>query len=253
MKVKVLGCSGGPIPGQGTPSFLVNDVLAVDAGSITSALPLRQQARVRDILVSHAHLDHSCSLPFLIDNNFLVPGFSVRIFGLPEVVASIKAHLFNHRTWPDFTRLPTRRAPALKLVSMSPGRSYRVAGLRVRAVPVSHLVPCAGFIVEDQSSAIAYSADTGPTRRFWRALGRVDRLRAVIVETSYPDDLADLAAASGHLTPALLAEELKKLRREIPVYVYGAKPRQLDRIERQLRALRDRPVRLLAPGQTLRF
>jgi 3',5'-cyclic-nucleotide phosphodiesterase len=253
VKLKVLGCSGGHTPGQGTPSFLVNDVLAIDAGSITSTLSLNDQTKVRDVLVSHAHLDHTCSLPFLIDNNFTVPGFSVRILGLPEVVASMKTHLFNHQTWPDFTCLPNHRAPVLRLLKMLPGRCYRVAGLKVRAVPVSHVVATAGFIIEDRRSAIAYTADTGPTRRFWQALRRVDKLRAVIAETSYPDDLQDLASASGHLTPSLLKGELEKLGRDVPVYVYGAKPRQLARIERQLRALGDPRVRLLSPGQTLRF
>jgi cAMP phosphodiesterase len=253
VRFKVLGCDGGSTPGMGLPSFLVNDVLALDAGWISAALGLAAQSRVKDILISHSHLDHTCSLPFLIDNNFSVPGFALRIHALPEVVASMKGHLFNNHTWPDFTCLPNDLTPVLKLVEVTPEKPFSVAGLTVRAVPVSHAVPTAGFLVADRGGTIAYTADTGPTERIWELLNRVDNLRAVVTETSYPDELADLARVSGHLTPALLASELAKLERDVPVYLYGAKPRHRARIERQVRALAESRVRFLTPGKTLRF
>jgi ribonuclease BN (tRNA processing enzyme) len=224
VKLRVLGCFGGSAPGRAMPSFLVNDALALDAGSISATLTLSGQARVRDVLISHSHLDHTCSLPFLIDNSFSVPGFSLRIHALPEVVASMRSHLFNNHTWPDFTCLPNDLTPVLKLVDLPVERPIHLAGLAVRAVRVSHTVPTAGFLLDDGETAIAYSADTGPTQRLWELARRIKHLRAVIVETSYPDELLDLARVSGHLTPRLLAAELDKLDRDVPVYVYGANP-----------------------------
>jgi cAMP phosphodiesterase len=253
VRVRVLGCAGGNVPGHGMPSLLVNDTLAIDAGSLSSALTLHEQSRVKDVLISHSHLDHTCALPFLIDNNFSVPGFSLKIYALPAVVASMRNHLFNNHTWPDFTCLPNDLTPVLKLVAVRTDRAFGVAGLSVRAIPVSHVVPTAGFVLDDGTDAIAYSGDTGPTRRFWQLVGRVERLRAVIVETSYPDELLAFARLSGHLTPQLLARELDKLKRDVPVFLYGAKPRHLARIRRQVRALGRSQVRLLEPGQVLRF
>jgi cAMP phosphodiesterase len=235
------------------PSFLINDVLAIDAGSLSGALTLHEQSRVKDVLISHSHLDHTCALPFLIDNNYSVPGFSLRIYALPAVVASMRNHLFNNHTWPDLTCLPNDLTPVLKLVVVKAGRAFRVAGLSVKAIPVSHVVPTAGFILDDGSAAVAYSGDTGPTRRFWQVLRRTERLRAVIVETSYPDERLALARLSGHLTPGLLARELDKLQRQVPIFLYGAKPRHLARIRRQVRALGRKNLRLLTPGQVLRF
>ena len=75
MKLKVLGCYGGNIPGHGMTSLLINDTVALDAGWVSGALSLKQQVKVKDILISHSQLDHTCTLPFLIDNKFSAPGF----------------------------------------------------------------------------------------------------------------------------------------------------------------------------------
>src|SRR6187455_1514990 len=163
MKLKVLGCYGGNIPGHGMTSLLLNDTVALDAGWVSGALSLKDQEKVKDILISHSHLDHTCSLPFLIDNNFSAPGFALRIYAIPEVVASMKNHLFNNHTWPDFTCLPNDLTPVLKLIEIQPEQVVNVNGLKVRAVRVSHVVPTTGFIVEDKKTCIAFSSDTGPT------------------------------------------------------------------------------------------
>src|SRR5262245_51174828 len=200
MRLKVLGCYGGNIPGHGMTAFLVNDTLSMDAGWVSGALSLKQQARVKDILISHSHLDHTCTLPFLIDNNFSEPGFGLRIYAIPEVIASMKNHLFNNHTWPDFTSLPNDLTPVLKLVEVRPEAPFEIDGLTIRAVPVSHIVPTTGFILEDRKGAIAFSSDTGPTTRFWEMVNATPRLKAVITETSFPNELQDLATISGHLT-----------------------------------------------------
>ena len=57
-------------------------------------------------------------LPFLIDNNFSAPGFTLSIHAIAEVIASMKNHLFNNHTWPDFTSLPNDLTPVLKLVEV---------------------------------------------------------------------------------------------------------------------------------------
>jgi phosphoribosyl 1,2-cyclic phosphodiesterase len=51
-------------------SFLLDSVVAVDAGAITRALSIEQQRQIRHVLVTHSHMDHTASLPFLIENTF---------------------------------------------------------------------------------------------------------------------------------------------------------------------------------------
>jgi ribonuclease BN (tRNA processing enzyme) len=253
MKLKVLGCYGGNIPGHGMTSLLINDTLALDAGWVSEALSLKEQEKVKDILISHSHLDHTCSLPFLIDNNFSAPGFSLKIYAIAEVVASMRAHLFNNHTWPDFTSLPNDLTPVLKLIEIAPEHPFTINGLTIRAVKVSHIVPTAGYIVEDKTTAIAFSSDTGPTNRFWEVVNGIKNLKAVITETSFPNELQDLADVSGHLTPATLDVELNKIKKDVPIYLYGGKPKHLKTIKRQLRALKRRKLQMLVQGRTYKF
>jgi ribonuclease BN (tRNA processing enzyme) len=120
----------------------------------------------------------------------------------------------------------------------------------VRAVRVSHIVPTTGFIVEDRKGTIAFSSDTGPTERFWELVNATRNLRAVITETSFPNELQDLANVSGHLTPATLDMELDKLKKNVPVYLYGGKPKHLDKIRKQVKALGRRRLHFLVQGKT---
>jgi ribonuclease BN (tRNA processing enzyme) len=250
MRLKVLGCYGGNIPGHGTTSLLVDDTVCFDAGWVSNALGLDEQERVKDIFISHSHLDHTCSLPFLIDNNFSAPGFGLRIYAIPEVIAAMKNHLFNNLTWPDFTCLPNDLTPVLKLVEIPAETPVKVNGLTVRAVRVDHIVPTTGFIISDAHGSLAFSSDTGPTERFWQLANETEDLRAVITETSFPNELQDLANASGHLTPQVLDLELRKLERDVPVYLYGGKPKHLPAIEAQVRALKRKRLDFLTQGQT---
>jgi cAMP phosphodiesterase len=225
----------------------------MDAGWVSGALSLKQQVKVKDILISHSHLDHTCTLPFLIDNNFGSPGFSLRIYAIPEVVASMKNHLFNNLTWPDFTSLPNDMTPVLKLIEVSPEKPFTVNGLTIRAIPVSHIVPTAGYVVEDKDGAIAFSSDTGPTQRFWEIVNATRKLKAVITETSFPNELQDLAHVSGHLTPATLDLELRKLKAKVPVYLYGGKPKHLRTIRQQVKALKRSEVKFFTQGKVYHF
>jgi len=250
MRFKVLGCFGGNVPGLGMTSFLVNGKVGLDAGWIADALTLAEQEQVKDVFISHSHLDHTCSLPFLIDNNFSAPGFTLRIRAIREVIAAMKAHLFNNQTWPDFTSLPTRLRPVLKLIEIGEEQPVVVHGLSVRAVRVSHTVPTTGFFVKEGSRTLAFSSDTGPTRRFWDVANATRTLRAVITEVSFPNAQQRIADVSGHLTPQTLALEIQKLKRDVPVYLYGRKPRFADTVGKELRRLSDRRLNLLVQGRT---
>jgi cAMP phosphodiesterase len=238
---------------MGMTAFLVNDALALDAGWLSEALTLEEQVEIKDILITHSHLDHTCTLPFLIDNNFSEPGFSLKIHAIKEVIASMKDHLFNNHTWPDFTCLPNDLTPVLKLIEIEEEKPFTLNGLKITAVRVSHLVPTTGFIVQDDASGIAFSSDTGPTQRFWEVVNSLDPLSAVITEASFPNELQHIADVSGHLTPATLVDELVKLRRDVPVYLYGAKPKHLGTIRDQLAALADDRLILLEQGKTYDF
>ena len=114
-------------------------------------------------------------------------------------------------------------------------------------------MPTTGFVVEDKTAAVAFSSDTGPTQRFWEIVNATRNLKAVITETSFPNEMQDLANVSGHLTPAALAQELKKLKKDVPMYLYGFKPKHLRRIRQQVRELNRRRLHFLTQGKTYKF
>ncbi len=254
MKLRVLGCSGGELRRHRTTCFLVDGVLAIDAGALTATLPLRELLAVDDILLTHSHFDHVKDVPLLAD---LVVGRRrrpVTVHASTECAQTLRRSVFNDRLWPDFTRIPDARRPVLAIRPFDPRRPFRVGRYAVRPVPVHHPVESVGFVVSDGRSAFAMSGDTGPTTRFWRAVNRSRNLKALFVETSFPNEMQELADLSGHLTPRTLASELGKLERDgFPVLLYHLKPAYASALRRDVAALGLRDVRVLARGDEFVF
>ena len=255
MKVKVLGCSGSEAIGHNTPGFLVNDTVMLDAGTITAALTLPAQTRITDIFVSHPHLDHVKGILFLADNVIGKTAKPVTIHALPAVIGAIKKHLMNGVIWPDFTSIPSRSNPVLSYRPFTASSTVAVNGLRIKTVPMNHPVPAVGFLVSDGRSSIFYSADTGPNELLWREAKRAANLRAIIVDTSFPDTMDALAGVSGHFTPGQLHADLTKagIGPDVPIYIYHIKPAHEARVLRDLKRMGRRNVKILQEGKTYRF
>ena len=232
--------------------FLLDGDTALDAGSLTEALPLAAQRRLVRVVLTHAHLDHIASLPFLLENLY---GRStpLEVAAPASVLAVLKRDLFNGRLWPDFTRLPSKARPTLRYRTVLPGRPFRAGGMSWTAVPVDHLVPAYGYLVTKPGRAVLFSGDTMPTERLWTA-GRVARdLKAIFLEVSFCDAQAAVARASCHLTPRLLRGELAKAPERVPVFLYHMKPPSLSRIRREVDALDEPRLRLLESERAFRF
>ncbi len=255
MKVKVLGCSGSETIGHNPPGFLVNDVLMMDAGTITAALSIKAQAKITDILISHSHLDHVKGILFLADNIIGRTKKPVTIHALPQVIAAIKKHLMNNIIWPDFTRIPSNENPVFTYKPFKTGREFKVAGLTVKAVPMNHPVPAVGFLVSDTRSSLLYSADTGSNEKLWKAASKAKNLKAVIVDTSFPDSYDALAGMSGHFTPMQLQRDLDKAKIDgnLPIYIYHIKPAYEPNVIKDLRAMGRKNVKILKEGKTYTF
>ena len=87
------------------------------------------------------------------------------------------------------------------------------------------------------------------------SLGRtIPELKAAFIESSFPDELAELAERSKHLTPSLFLNEFRKLGRpNLPVYAYHTKPLFLNRIQNQVNQLGIEPVAFLEEDQAITF
>jgi ribonuclease BN (tRNA processing enzyme) len=255
MELSVLGCHGGETPRHRTTSFLVNGRLAIDAGALTSGLPLQRQLQIDHILITHAHLDHVKDLATLADNVFGKRKKPVRILCTRGTFRSLRRHFFNDKLWPDFTALPSARRPTVELVEIPFDRPVKVGSYSVTAVRVAHPVESVGFLLSDHDGTLAISGDTGPTNGFWKAVNAVNNLKTLLVEVSFPNAMQALADVSMHLTPRTLAGELGKLTRGgFPILLYHLKPAYMDAIQRDLKPLlRSRPLVLPDLGQVYRF
>lgn len=235
MKIRVLGSSGSRVPGHQTSCLLIDERVAVDAGGITAQLSVDEQAAIDHVLISHAHLDHVYDLAFLADNVMARRTRPLRVWGPNEVLATLRQNVFNDQLWPDLTQLDLGGFPVLEMCPLSPDTSTRVGSLQVRWARTNHPVFAAGYLIETAGNAILYSGDTSTTEALWTLGSQAGPLRAVFVETSFPNRLEALALETGHLTPALLARELAKLDKpDVPVKIFHMKPQFLEEIRNDL-------------------
>ena len=239
MNIRVLGCYGSHLPGYGTTSFLVDETLLVDGGTITSVLSIEEQLKIEAILLTHAHLDHLRDIMFLVDNLFsLKRRAPLVLIGTPRILETVHAHLFNGLVWPDFFAIPAANDPVLKMQPIQPCGILKLNSWYVKATPVHHTVETVAYTVSSTDEAVIFIGDTGPTEAVWNEANKVDQLRAVFVETSLPNRQEELARVTRHLTPRTLAGELDKMNnRDVPVYVFHVKMNYDEEIEQEIRNL----------------
>ena len=154
-----------------------------------------------------------------------VPGFiTAQIIGGFLAVALVKV----------LYREEQRNRP---LASSSPIRPAKVPWLR-------------RLLIDDGTSAALFSSDTAPTDVLWDAANATPHLKAIFLEATFPEGMADLANVAMHLTPRLFAAELAKLRRPAQVFAVHIKPRYHDQVVAELRALGLPNLRITEPGET---
>jgi ribonuclease BN (tRNA processing enzyme) len=203
MQVRILGAHQGQTNSIGFMSLLVDGVLAIDAGGLTTALTLEEQERIEAVLVTHRHFDHIKDLVGLAHNNWLLK--STHIYTTPDVRSALEAHVFNGVIWP---RMDKQMGPYYPITwhEVRPGEEFALLGYRVVPVEVSHSVPAVGYLVSKDGRSVFYTADTremgDPT---WAAL-RPDLL---IAETTMDSRYEEFAYQVGHMTPASLGRELR--------------------------------------------
>ncbi|MBI5508361.1 MAG: 3',5'-cyclic-nucleotide phosphodiesterase [Deltaproteobacteria bacterium] len=259
MRLRVLGCHGGESPTHRTTCFLVDDTLALDAGALTRGLTTAEQARVDNVVLSHAHLDHIRDLPLAADNVIGVRKKPLDIYAADFTATALEKHLFNDVIWPNFTKIPNpsdpEGRPTLRIKRFKPGEPFQIGDLTIRTVPVNHPVDCQAIFVHSKRGTLVYSGDTGPTDKLWEELNKVEDLRAFIFEVSFPNHMTKLAEVSGHLTPAMMAAELKKFRpqSDAAVLLYHLKPTFFDVLKAQVADLADPRLTVLRPMDEFDF
>lgn len=247
MIIRVLGCSGG-IGGANlrTTSMLVDHDILVDAGTGVGDLSLSELTSIDHIFLTHSHLDHVASIPFLVDTVGDLRAEPLTVWALPETIDALRKHIFNWVIWPDFSEIPTPQTPSLVFRPVAVGQVVQLGARTVTVLPANHTVPAVGYALETANASFAYTGDTTAHPPLWEAINRLQNLRYLVIETAFCDSDADLAERSRHIHPNMLARELANLRSRPEVFITHLKPSQIELImaEVSLRAADFKPQML---------
>jgi len=209
MKIRVLGAHNCESRDTRLVSLLVDGILALDAGAITSGLSLADQQKIQAILLTHQHYDHIRDVPSVAMNLYLARA-STSIYSTTAVYDALTTHLLNGEIYSDFFHRPEEK-PTLGFIPLEPGKSVRIGSYTVMAVPVVHSVPTLGFqITSNDGKSVFYTGDTGPgLSECWQMVSP----QMLIIEVTASDRYQDFGRESNHLTPGLLREELMSFRK----------------------------------------
>ena len=254
MQIQLLPSSfdagGSAIAAQRLTCFVIDDRVTVDAGSIGIALSEPQRRTVRDVIVTHPHMDHIASLPIYVDDLFAELEEPVRIHATAEVIDLLKADVFNDTVYPKFDELRNEHGRVMEYVAFEAGKEFQVAHLKVTAVTVNHIVPTVGLVISDDKTTVAFSSDTAETEGFWKAVNGAKQLHALFIEASFPDSMQELAHASKHLTPSTLRNELAKLNHNgMDILAVHLKPAFREIVASELRELQIENLSVMETGR----
>ncbi len=228
MRIKVLGCSGGIGGDLRTTSMLVDEDILIDAGTGVGDLSIEQLAKIDHIFVTHAHLDHVTSIPFMVDTVCWMRDKPVTIHSTAATLQVLKDHLFNWKIWPDFSQIPDSDKPFMVYSELTVGNTVDLGGRKFTAVPANHVVPAVGYLVDSGKSSFLFSGDTTVNDELWAVANATANLKYLVIETAFSNKEKSIAIASKHLCPSMLASELSKLKRSAEIFVTHLKPGEVQ-------------------------
>ena len=201
MRVRILGAHNFQSKDTRPVSILIDDVLCIDAGSLTTALTFQEQARVSALLLTHRHFDHIQGVPTFAINT--ASAGITGVYSIAPVLEELAAHLINGSIYPTFTEAASFGGPSLELRPLEPYTETEIAGYRVLPTPVAHGVPAVGYqVTSPEGRSLFYTGDTsGSLAQAWEHIAP----DLLIAEVTYPNSWRGTAK---HMAPLDLEAEL---------------------------------------------
>jgi len=219
MEIRFLGIHNAESKNSRLVSFLIDGILALETGSLTSELTFGEQRAIKAVLLSHAHYDHIRGTPALALNHSNHGANRIlEIFGTSRTLRILQSHLIDGLIYPEFAAGRSYLGkPAIKLKPVETYRALKIDQYRVKALPVLHPIEAIGWeITSLDGKIIFYTGDTGPgLSHLWKHVAP----QILIIDTTFPDRFRKIAEAAGHLCPELLKKELcvfRKLKGYLP-------------------------------------
>ncbi len=208
MKIQFLGVHSCESQNTKLTSLLIDDILVVDAGGLTSSLSFQAQQKLKAILLTHQHYDHIKDVPAIVFN-FAMWDAGIDIYSILPVYEALTTHLLNGKLYPKFLGGPLEN-PKINFTVIESYRTEQIEGYSVLPIPVNHSVPTVGYqITSPDGKVLFYTGDTRPDLAdCWERIAP----QLLIIEASAPDRFEEFYKKRGHLTPTLLKQELISFR-----------------------------------------
>lgn len=208
MKIRLLGAHNCESQHTRFTTVLIDNIIALDAAGLTSSLPLPDQQRLKAVLLTHQHHDHTRDVLALAMNLSLARA-TINIYSTLPVYDALVPHLFDGRLYPNFLERPQDN-PTIRYGIIEPLTTRQIEDYEILAVPVNHSVPTVGYQVSSSDGkTMFYTGDTGPgLTECWKQVSP----QLLITELTSSNRFEKFSKEAGHFVPDLLKQELVTFR-----------------------------------------
>ena len=210
MEIQILGAHQFESKGARLTSLLIDGILAIDAGGLTSALSVPEQEKIKTVLLTYHHFDHTRDLVTLAINAFYYWRGQLVVYALLYTLDIVTNCLLDGTIYTNFLEYPSKEKPTVILEAIEPYSRKTIAGYDVLAVSVKHSVPAVGYqITSSDGKSLFYTGDTtSGIADQWQHISP----QLLITEVAGPNKYGDWLKEAGHFCAGFLKEELIQFR-----------------------------------------
>jgi len=208
--------------------MLVDNDILIDAGTGVADLSLTELSLIDHIFITHSHLDHIVTIPFIVDSVGGMRAKPLTVYAIPATIEILRNHIFNWIIWPDFTQIPSAEKAFMRFEPIQLGETVMLGKRKFTALPANHAVPAVGYQMDSGKASLVFTGDTTTNDPLWEIVNKIANLKYLIIETAFCNRDRQLAVLSKHLCASMLAEELAKLERSPEIYVTHLKPGEIE-------------------------
>ena len=259
LHLKILGCGGNIGFKYQSTCFMSwvgektkdTDLLLIDGGTGITKVKPEEIKNIKDIALTHSHLDHTCGLALLVEAFFDDDCKQIvrpRLHTSQMCLDTMKQTTFAKNVWMDLIE-----REFMTFEDIEDGETHTLEnGITIQAVRVKHANMTLGYVVKYGESAFVFAGDTTYCESFWKTISQIKEVKAVLCEVSLNNDLRERADASCHMTPEYLQKGISFLNKDIKIYATHIKGYSYKKVIEELKHL-DRPIEILEDDMELIF